>query len=378
MYRIPFYQKPKFIEEVEKLQSFYAGESFEDSCREWFKQSLSVSDFIFTKSCSQALELTLLKGAVPPGSEVIMPSFAYVSLANAVHNNGLKCVFADIEPDTMNLSPASVAECLSPQTSAIITINYAGAGCRYEDFRALADGRNLLLLEDNAHGIGCSYKGQKLGTFGDLGAFSFDTLKHLGCYEGGGLAVNREDLMERLRCKAMMGTNRDAFFRGDVAHYEWVSEGTNTRLAAPLYAILLAQLEQTDLVIARLRKLWQRYFDYLKIWQDAGRIEMPNYTADHVHNGHTFWIKLEREQVRVDLQAHLALAGIQSAFHYYPLHLSHFGKKAGIFRAADKYTTIDSLRLLRLPLYFDLTDENQDAVIVAIFDFFEKRQHGKQ
>lgn len=371
MFQIPFYQKPLFPEERINLDAFYTGVSFEEGCKDLLRQSLPTPEFILTKSCSQALELALLRGTLPEGSEVILPSFAYVSLANAVYNNGLRCVFVDIEPETMNISPLAIEAAVNDNTSAIICINYAGVGCRYEDISPVTEKHGLLLVEDNAHGIGASYKGKMLGTFGDLGTFSFDALKHLGCYEGGGIAVNRRERYEELRIKALMGTNRDAFFRGDVAHYEWVSEGTNTRLAAPLFPILLAQLKQTVTVVQRLRELWDLYFAALTPLQMQGRIDLAKLTADQHHNGHTFWIKLKDQQERLDLQHFLARLGIQSAFHYFPLHLSSFGQRVGMLRGEDKYTSSDSLRLLRLPLYFDMTDAQHEQVISAILSFFK-------
>jgi len=371
MYQIPFYQKPCFPEERSNLEAFYAGASFETDCRDFLKESLPTPEFVLTKSCSQALELALLRGTLPEGSEVILPSFAYVSLANAAYNNGLRCVFVDVEAETMNISPQAIEAAVSANTAAIISINYAGVGCRYEDILPMAQKHGLLLIEDNAHGIGASYKGQMLGTFGDLGTFSFDSLKHLGCYEGGGIAVNRRERYEALRIKALMGTNRDAFFRGDVAHYEWVSEGTNTRLAAPLFPILLAQLRQTTTVVRRLRQIWHGYFSALAPLQEQGLINLAKLSADQQHNGHTFWIKLQDQQERSAMQSFLAKQGIQSAFHYFPLHLSSFGQKAGTFRGEDTYTSPDSMRLLRLPLFFDMTDAQQEQVIQAIFSFFK-------
>jgi dTDP-4-amino-4,6-dideoxygalactose transaminase len=374
MYQVPFYKRPTFPEEAELMAAFRNGDnSFEDKCRQWWLERLQCPAYIFTKSCTQALELSVLSGNFAAGSEVILPAFAYVSLANAIYMQGLKCIFVDSLPGTMNIDPSAVESAITARTVAVMTLNYAGVACDYKTLKALCRQHQLLLIEDNAHGISCAKGNQPLGTFGDLATFSFDALKHINCYEGGGLAVNDSSHLSSLKSLSQMGTNREAFFKGNVPHYEWVGPGTNTRLAAILYPNLYAQLQQTEAVVSRLRQIWQRYFETLGELESAELLSLPQYHADDRHNGHTFWFKTATEAERITLQQHLDQAGIQSAFHYYPLQRSAFGRKVGEFRGEDRCASQDSLRLLRLPLFYDLTEEQQNLVVDVIFSFYRNR-----
>jgi dTDP-4-amino-4,6-dideoxygalactose transaminase len=372
MFKIPFFKKPVLNNELLNLQQFYQGYSFKEKCTAYFQKQYNNPYFYFAKSCTQSLEVALMSLRLPEGKEVILPSYAYVSLANAVMLNGLKCIFVDIEPRTMNVSPQAIEDAITSDTGAILTLNYSGVACDYGQIRSICEKYSLPIIEDNAHGINCKKNGRLLGTFGDISTISFDMLKNVGCFEGGGIMFNQSSLLELYHSVGLMGTNRAEFFKGDVSHYEWVSMGTNTSLAAPLYAILFAQLEHSEELCAIQRSKWNYYYHLLSALGEKGYIQLPGLSADDDHNGHIFWIKVRDEEERSGLVAFLNARSIQATFHYYPLHNSIMGKKVGEFRGKDEYTTRDSSRLLRLPIYHDLSQEDIEYVVASVFDFYKK------
>lgn len=373
---IPFFRKNSFKEELTSLQLFYSGEliNSRQSVTDYFLENFYHHHFLLTKSCTQSLELALMSLNLPAGKEVILPSFGFVSIANAAVLNGLKCVFVDCEPETMNISIPAVQNAITENTAAVVTINYAGVSCDYDLLKSICREKGIYLIEDNAHGIRAKYKGDFLGTFGDISTISFDFLKNVSCNEGGGISVNAPQLLEKFYQCYYFGTNRQDFLDKKVSFYEWTSVGTNASLAEHLSVILLAQLNKSAEIVDNYLAKWNLYYSGLKELEEEGLLDLAKIPAYAEHNGHIFWIKTKDLSERENLMHFLKSSKIETAFHYTPLHSSAFGRQAGEFRGEDQYTTDGSNRLLRLPLYYNLTEDEQQAVIDAIFRFYRQKQ----
>lgn len=371
---IHFFKNNLFKEELSSLNEFYHNYDFNirNKVSQYFIQQFRYPNFSLTKSCTQSLELAIMSLNLPRGSEVIIPSYGFVSLANAVIVNGLKCVFVDCDPETMNINSTSIFNAISPSTSAIITINYGGVACDYDLLIPFCKDNKIILIEDNAHGIFAKYKDQYLGNFGDISTISFDFMKNISCNEGGGITINNLSLVESFYKSYFFGTNKKDFVAGNVNFYEWQSAGTNAILAEHLSVILLAQLSKSKEICKRYLDIWNTYYENLLKLEDNNFIELPKIPDYAGHNAHIFWIKVKNNIVREKLTSFMANEKIELTFHYVPLHSSAFGKNMGEFRGEDKFTTKDSSRLLRLPIYFSLTDSEQSEVIDKIYRFFKK------
>lgn len=371
---IPFFKKNHLSKELENLSDFYQ-EKLQDpraKVQQYFNENFECYNFFLTKSCTQSLELAIMSLNISKGKEVILPSYGFVSLANAVAINGLKCVFVDCERDTMNISVDAIRNAISKDTAAIITINYSGVSCDYDAILDICKEHQLYLVEDNAHGIRCKYKGQPLGNFGDISTISFDYLKNISCGEGGGISINNERLFNRFIEAYYFGTNRQAFIEGKVNAYGWVNMGTNAQLAESLAVILLSQLKYSERIIGQYLSSWNFYYQELNPLMQEGKIALTQIPEYARHNGHMFWLKTSDKNERTHLMKYLKEHGIGSAFHYTPLHTSEFGQKNGVFVGEDKNTTKESDRLIRLPLYYLLEREEQEEVISRIYEFYQK------
>lgn len=366
---ISFFKKTSFCKELE-LQGLEESTDFRELCIQYFIKHYSYKHFALTKSGTQSLELAFKAIDLPIGSEVILPSFSFVSIGNAITAAGLKCVFVDCEPNTMNISADAINKAISPSTKALVTINYGGVACDYDTIVPLCKENGIYLVEDNAHGIAAQYKGRNLGTFGDISTISFDYMKNISCDEGGGISINNPALLPAFKIAYEFGTNKRDFLEGKTDHYEWKGWGSNHALAQPLAAILFKQLRHADTIIDVFREKWLKYHQELSFLQTTGRIEMAILPEGVFHSAHMFWIKLADQQTRENLMNYLLSKGIQTAFHYYPLHSSSYGKAVGRFAGEDVFTTKDSARLLRLPLYYSLTSKEQECVINEINSFF--------
>lgn len=334
----------------------------------------SFISFTLNKSCSQALELAVLSLNLKPKDEIILPSYSFVSLANAINNFGFKPIFVDCESDTMNISAENIVGAISSKTRAVISINYSGIGCDYDSIVPICKKYGLYLIEDNAHGILASYKGVPLGSFGDIATFSFDHLKMITCYEGGATVVNNEKLYETYSLASEFGTNRIDFLNQKTNFYEWKFKGTNSKLAEPLKNILEAQLFHANEIVQVFKDKWDRYHKAFKEAEDKGYLKRM-FVPDHCqHNGYMYWFKTTTCEERNLLMNFLMEYGIYSAFHYTPLHTSEFGRKVGVFRGEDKNTTSGSACLLRLPHFYDLTYNEQDYVIEKIYEFYRQKR----
>ena len=342
---------------------------FTRACHALLEKSLGTPKALLTTSCTHALEMAAILLRVGPGDEVILPSFTFVSTANAFVLRGARPVFADIRPDTLNLDETKLGSLLTPRTKAIVVVHYAGVACEMDSILAVAKRAGAAVVEDNAHGLFGRYRGKFLGTFGALATQSFHETKNFTCGEGGALLVNDPALVERAEVIREKGTYRTRFFRGEVDKYTWRDIGSSYLPSELLAAFLLAQLEERDRIQARRRKIWDRYAEELRDWARERGARLPVVPADAEHPSHLFHLILPSLETRSALIAHLKSRGILAVFHYLPLHLSEMGKTFGGVEGSCPVTEEMSDRLLRLPFFNDLTEDEQSRVIEAIRDF---------
>ncbi len=362
----------KYIKESIKNGNISGSGTFVNKCHNWFRENLNRVTFL-TPSCTAALEMAALLIDIQPGDEVIMPSFTFVSTATAFVLRGAKIKFVDIRPDTMNIDENKIEEAITEKTKAIVPVHYAGVGCEMDTINDIAKQYNLYVVEDAAQGIHAKYKGKFLGTIGTFGAYSFHETKNITSGgEGGLLILNNEEFLQRAEIIREKGTNRNQFFRGEVDRYTWVDVGSSYLLNDISAAYLFAQLENIDMIISERKKNWNLYFKLLQNLRDRGFIELPEVPSHCEHNGHIFYIKVNSKRERDSLISYLKNHGILSVFHYIPLHSSPAGKKYGEFVGEDQFTTKESERLLRLPLYHNISEEQITFVCEKIKDFYLK------
>lgn len=329
------------------------------------EEMLGGSKVLLTPSCTAALEMSALLLDFAPGDEVILPSYTFVSCANAFALRGATVVFVDIDPHTMNIDPLRVEAAVTPRTKAIVAVHYAGIGCDMEALLPIARKANAALVEDAAQGIAANYRGHALGTIGDLGCISFHETKNLHCGEGGALVINHPEMRERAEILREKGTNRARFLRGEIDKYTWTDIGSSYLANEMTAAFLLSQLEHADEITAKRLDIWNCYKAALA---NSG-FEQPDVPPDRSHNGHIFWIKARDEEERDRLLEYLRAERIQAPFHYVPLHSTEPGRRVGRFHGEDRHTSRDAGRLLRLPLHLTLGKEDQEAVIKALLRF---------
>jgi dTDP-4-amino-4,6-dideoxygalactose transaminase len=346
-----------------------AGGPFGARCAERLTSLLQAKKVLMTKSCTHGLEMMAHLLELEPGDEVILPSFAYVTTANAFALRAVRPVFADITKDTLNIDPASVRRRLSPRTKAIVALHYAGVGCAMAELQAIAQQHGLALVEDNAHGLGGAQAGRPLGSFGCLSALSFHETKTVTCGEGGALAINDPRLIERAEILLNKGTDRARFLRGQVASYSWQDLGSSYELSELHAAFLWGQLECFEAIQAQRIAQWQRYARELADWGTRNGIRMPVVPADSVSSCHIFALRLPTPSLRERFLAEMAECGVQSIFHFLPLHLSRMGQQLG-GRPGDCPVAEDAgACLARLPLANGLSAAEQTQVIEAVRGF---------
>ena len=344
---------------------------FTRQCHQWLERNLGARRALLTHSCTAALEMAAILCDLAPGDEVIMPSFTFVSTANAFVLRGAVPVFVDIRPDTLNLDENLAAAAVTPRTRAIVPVHYAGVACEMDALMALASAHGLVVVEDAAQGILSEYRGRKLGAIGHLGCLSFHETKNVISGEGGALLVNDERFIARAEVIREKGTNRSQFFRGEVDKYSWVDIGSSYLPSELVGAFLWAQLEHAGAINARRLKLCAAYRNGLEALAQRGVLVLPQPDpADARSNGHLFYVLLEDLATRTQLIAHLKARGIHSVFHYVPLHSAPAGLRFG--RAAGPMTVTDDVsdRLLRLPLFYELTEAQVAEITAAIAAFF--------
>lgn len=339
---------------------------FTKRCHALLEEALGVPKVLLTTSCTHALELAALLVDIRPGDEVIIPSFTFVSTVNAFVLRGAKPVFIDVRPDTLNMDETQLGELITDRTRMIVPVHYAGVGCEMDAICEIAGRHNLSVVEDNAHGLFGKYKGRYLGTFGPLAALSFHETKNFTCGEGGALIITDPQYIERAEIIREKGTNRSRFFRGEVDKYTWVDLGSSYLPSEILAAFLYAQLEAREQIQAKRRQVWEGYYERLRDWAKEHHVCLPVVPTHCEQSHHLFYLLLPSPEKRNELIEHLRTRGILSVFHYLPLHLSEMGRRLG-GRHGDCPVTEDvSDRLVRLPFYNDLQEDDQELVCEAI------------
>ena len=344
---------------------------FTQQCHTFFENRYNFRKVLLTTSCTDALEMAALLADITSGDEIIMPSFTFVSTANAFMLRGAKIVFADSQPNSPNIDPESLPAIITPQTRAIVVVHYSGVACEMDRIMAIANEHNLFVIEDAAHAIDSFYKGRALGSIGHFGTFSFHETKNIICGEGGMLVINDERFVKRSEIIWEKGTNRAAFYRGEVNKYGWVDIGSSFLPSELTAAFLYGQLEALDDIQSRRKQIWDWYFEALRPLADAGYIELPVLPAFATQNGHLFYLLARNMEQRDALIQHLNRQGIQAVFHYLPLHASpyfHNRHDGRMLTNADRYAGC----IVRLPFYYDLQEEQVRKIAGQIRRFFKE------
>lgn len=344
---------------------------FTKKCNAWLEERFNCQKVLLTTSGTTALDMAALLCDLQLGDEVILPSYTFSSTATAFVLAGAKLVFVDIRPDTMNIDENKIEAAITSRTKVIVAMHYAGVACEMDTIMDIAKRYNLKVVEDAAQAVMSTYKGKALGTIGDFGCYSFHETKNYSMGEGGALLINKPEYNERAEILREKGTNRAKFFRGQVDKYTWVDFGDSYLPSELNAAYLWAQLEQADEINNNRLTTWKTYYEALKYLEETGKLELPHIPTECTHNAHMFYIKLKNLEERTKFIAYLREHEVQSVFHYIPLHSAPAGQKFGHFHDEDVFTTIESERLARLPMYYGLLNENLSLVIETVKSFFE-------
>lgn len=374
-FNIPPYvggEKQYLKEVIENNQKLCGDGPFTKKCNYWFEEKFSTPKALLTTSCTHALEMAAILTNIQPGDEVIAPSYTFVSTVNAFVLRGAKIVFVDIRPDTMNIDENLIEDAITEKTKVIVPVHYAGVSCNMEKIMDISRKHDLYVVEDAAQGVMSTYKGKALGTIGHFGCYSFHETKNYSMGEGGAILIQSKEDMERAEIIREKGTNRSKFFRGQVDKYTWVDLGSSYLPSELNAAYLYAQLEEADKINANRLSSWNLYYEGLSSLKEQGLIELPYIPEECEHNAHMFYIKCRNLHERSVLIKYLKELGISTAFHYIPLHSSDAGIRFSRFHGEDKYTTVESERLLRLPMYYGIGQENVEYVVEKINDFYRR------
>ena len=361
----------KYIKQAIDSRKICGDGQFTKKCNEKFEEITGAKKVLMTTSGTSALEMAALLADIKPGDEVIMPSYTFVSTANAFVLRGATIVFVDIRPDTMNIDENLIEDAITEKTKAIIPVHYGGVACEMDTICDIAKRHNLVVVEDAAQGVMGFYKGRALGSIGDFGCYSFHETKNYSMGEGGAVLVNHEKNVERAEIIREKGTNRTKFFRGQVDKYTWIDLGSSYLQSELNCAYLYAQIENPDIINNDRLQSWNTYYELLTPLKEKGCIDLPVVPEGCVHNAHMFYIKTKGLAERSRLIAFLKENGIGAVFHYIPLHSSPAGQQFSRFHGEDKYTTKESKRLLRLPMYYGLEKKDIEYVVSKIKEFYE-------
>ncbi len=369
----PFVGKElEYVRQAVNNQKICGDGPFTKKCSQWIEEKTGTAKALLTTSCTHATEMAALLMDIKPGDEVIMPSYTFVSTADAFVLRGAKAVFVDIRPDTMNIDENLIENAITERTKAIVPVHYAGVSCEMDKIMEIALKYNLKIVEDAAQGILSTYKGKMLGTIGDFGCYSFHETKNYSMGEGGALLIRDPDYIEKAEIVREKGTNRSKFFRGQIDKYTWVDAGSSYLPSDLNAAYLWAQLEQADKIFDNRMKTWKLYYELLLDLQEQGVISLPVVPENCTHNAHMFYIKTKDLDERTRLIDFLKEQGILAVFHYIPLHTAPAGRKFGVFCGEDRYTTKESERLVRLPMYYGLEEEKVVYIVNKIKDFYSR------
>ena len=374
-FNVPPYtgKEMEYIKKAVENQKICGDGDFTHKCNEWLEQKTGIKKALLTTSCTHATEMAAILCDIKPGDEVIMPSYTFVSTADAFVLRGAKAVFVDVRPDTMNIDENLIEDAITEKTRAIAPVHYAGVSCDMDKIMDIAKRHNLLVVEDAAQGIMSEYKGKALGTFGDYGCFSFHETKNFSMGEGGAILIRDPENIERAEIIREKGTNRAKFFRGQIDKYTWVDAGSSYLPSELNAAYLYAQLELADQITADRMKTWNMYFEAFAELENAERIERPFIPSDCKHNAHMFYLKCKDLEERTAFIDFLKKNEILAVFHYVPLHTAPAGKSFGRFNGEDVYTTKESERLVRLPLYYGIKEEEVEYIIGKVKEFYKNR-----
>lgn len=376
MPKIPFNIPPYIGKEFEYMKEAIDSHKicgdgqFTARCNHWIEQAAGVPKALLTTSCTHALEMAALLCDLKPDDEIIMPSYTFVSTATAFVQRGARIVFVDIRPDTLNLNETLIESAITARTRAIVPVHYAGVACEMDAISAMAAKYNLCVVEDAAQGILSTYKGRQLGALSDFGCYSFHETKNLSMGEGGALLIRDPRYIESAEILREKGTNRSKFFRGQIDKYTWVDYGSSYLPSDINAAYLWAQLEMAQEITANRLRSWNAYYSQLKPLEDEGFIALPTVPTYCTHNAHMFYLKVKNLEERTSLLQALKERDINAVFHYIPLHGAPAGIKFGRFHGQDIYTTRESERLIRLPLYYGLGESDVEWVVQAVKDFY--------
>ena len=363
----------EYIEECVRNQKICGDGAYTKKCNRWIEERTGTTKCLLTTSCTHATELAALLADIRPGDEVIMPAYTFVSTADAFVLRGAVPVFVDIRPDTMNIDEKLIEAAITDKTRAIVPVHYAGVACEMDTIMDIAARHGLLVIEDAAQGILATYKGKALGAIGDFGCYSFHETKNYSMGEGGALLIRDEKYVEDAEIIREKGTNRSKFYRGQIDKYTWVNYGSSYLPSDMNAAYLYAQLAQADEINQARLACWNRYYERLTPLKEAGKLELPVVPEGCVHNAHMFYVKVKDITERTEFISFLAENGVHSVFHYIPLHTAPAGQKFGRFHGEDRYTTAESERLARLPMYYGLSLEQVDYICDVIYRFFAEK-----
>ena len=374
---IPFNRPPstgnedQFVIAAMRSDKMSGDGKFGHQCQEWFEQQLGCPKALLTPSCTQALDMAAMLLDIQPGDEVIMPSYTFVSTANAFVLRGAKIVFVDIRPDTMNIDDNLIEAAITPKTKAIVPVHYAGVACEMDTIMSIANQYGVVVIEDAAQGMMATYKGRALGTFGQMAAFSFHETKNFTSGgEGGLLIINDGQYVQRAEIIREKGTNRSLFFRGMVDKYSWVDLGSSYLPSEIQAAYLWGQLEWADKITQNRLAIWNAYCAALSGLAQRELIELASIPADCQHNGHMFYLKVKDMDERSALLAHLKADEIYAVFHYIPLHSAPAGLRFSRFHGEDIFTTKESERLVRLPIWYGMDEATREHIVKSVLRFY--------
>lgn len=359
-----------FIKDAIENRKICGDGKYTHMCNDWIKEKTGASGVLLTTSCTHATEMAAILCEIKEGDEVIMPSYTFVSTADAFVLRGAKVVFVDIRPDTMNIDEKLIEAAITEKTKAIVPVHYAGVSCEMDTIMDIAQKYNLYVIEDAAQGVMASYKGRALGTIGDIGCYSFHETKNYSMGEGGAILLRDKEKLELAEIVREKGTNRSKFFRGQIDKYTWVEAGSSYLPSELNAAYLWAQLLKANEINEYRMHIWNRYMEAFEDLKNAGKIDVPYVPSGCVHNAHMFYIKAKDLTERTALIDFLKANGVMAVFHYVPLHTAPAGKKYGVFHGTDNYTTKESERLVRLPLYYGMQETDIDRVIQLVCQFY--------
>jgi len=364
-------KEEEYIADAIKRRKICGDGVYTKKCNIWMEEKTRTAKALLTTSCTHALEMAALLCDIQPRDEVIMPSYTFVSTADAFVLRGATIVFVDIRPDTLNIDETLIEDAITEKTKAIVPVHYAGVACEMDTIMDIAKRHNLKVVEDAAQGIMSTYKGQALGAIGDFGCYSFHETKNYSMGEGGALLIKNPEDISRAEIIREKGTNRSRFFRGEIDKYTWVEAGSSYLPSELNAAYLYAQLDDAQTIFDDRMRSWDTYYELLKPLAESGHIELPVIPEGLTHNAHMFYIKCKDLDERTELIAFLKERGIGAVFHYIPLHSAPAGIEHGRFHGEDKYTTKESERLLRLPMYYGLKSEEVTYITDTIKEFYK-------